>query len=111
VVLIHGPHRDEALDPIWIPGIVGMAAPLALYSTLVGMTISARAKDLRVAEQLAGMVILPTLVPIALITFKVVPVNLATWAVFFALVAVINAALLALAYRMFQRERVVALAG
>ena len=102
------PVREPALSPIWAFGVLLMAAPLALYSTLVGLNISARARDLRVAEQLAGMVILPTLVPISLVTFQVLPLGFATWGGFFALVVVVDAFLLRIAYRSFQRERVLA---
>jgi len=85
--------------------------PLALYSTLLGMNISARSKDLRVAEQLAGMVILPTLVPISLVTFQVAPLGFPTWAAFLALASVFDLLLLRLAYRTFRRERVLSLAA
>ena len=105
------PVRSPALEPGWAFGVVLMSAPLALYSTLLGMNISARAKDLRVAEQLAGMIILPTLVPISLVTFQVLPLGLATWGGFLALVLLFDLFLLRLAYRTFQRERVLALAA
>lgn len=105
-----GPVREEALGPIWGAGILIMTLPLALYSTLVGMIISARAKDLRVAEQLAGLIILPTLVPISLVTFQVIPLSPFTWLGFAGVVLTVDALLLALTYRTFQRERVLAYA-
>ncbi|MEZ4481905.1 MAG: hypothetical protein R3B97_12280 [Dehalococcoidia bacterium] len=91
--------------------MLGLGVPLALFSTLTGLSISARARDLRVAEQLAGMVILPALAPVALVAFRVVPVNLATWATFFAVVMLVDLLLLAVAYRTFERERAIALAA
>jgi ABC-2 type transport system permease protein len=108
---VHGPQRDEALDPIWAVGIISMAAPLSLYSTLLGMAVSSRAKDLRVAEQLAGMFIIPSMAPVALVTFQVVPVTLLTWAAFFGIVAVVDVLLMGLVLRMFERERAVAMAS
>lgn len=109
-VLVKEPLRSEVLDPVWAAGVLGLCIPMALFSTLTGLSISARAKDLRVAEQLAGMVILPALAPVALVTFRVVPVNAATWLAFFAIVVVIDLLLLALAYKTFERERAIALA-
>ena len=110
-VVVKEPLRSEVLDPMWTVGVLGLAAPMALFSTLTGLSISARAKDLRVAEQLAGMVILPALAPVALVAFRVVPVNFATWTVFLAIVTTIDLLLLAVAYRTFERERAIALAA
>ena len=110
-IFFHNPVREAALDPWWAFGIVLTAVPLALYSTLLGMNISARSKDLRVAEQLAGMVILPTLVPISLVTFQVAPLGFPTWAAFLALASAFDLLLLRLAYRTFRRERVLSLAA
>ena len=42
---------------------------------------------------------------------RVVPVNLATWATFFAVVILTDLLLLAVAYRTFERERAIALAA
>jgi hypothetical protein len=75
------------------------------------MSISARARDLRVAEQLAGLVILPTLVPIALITFGLVPVTVWTWLTFLGVVLAVDALMLAITYRTFNRERAIAFTG
>ncbi len=110
-ILVHGDVRADIFRWNWAFGVLLMAVPLALYSTLTGMSISARARDLRVAEQLAGLVILPTLVPIALITFGLVPVNALTWLAFLAVVLAVDAAMMTLTYRTFSRERVIALAG
>ncbi|MCA9832220.1 MAG: ABC transporter permease subunit [Dehalococcoidia bacterium] len=110
-LVVKEPLRSEVLDPIWSVGVLGLGVPLALFSTLTGLSISARARDLRVAEQLAGMVILPALAPVALVAFRVVPVNLATWATFFAVVMLVDLLLLAVAYRTFERERAIALAA
>ena len=60
---------------------------------------------------MAGMFIIPSMAPVALVTFQVVPVTILTWAVFFAIVAAVDVALMALVLRMFERERAVALAG
>jgi ABC-2 type transport system permease protein len=106
--LVHGPAREDVFTPEWPTGVLLMALPLSLYSTLTGMSISARARDLRVAEQLAGLVILPTLVPIALVAFRIVPVNLLTWLAFLGIVAALDAVLLRITYRTFNRERAVA---
>jgi ABC-2 type transport system permease protein len=110
-ILVHNQVRDDIFQWQWAGGVALMAVPLALYSTLTGLAISARARDLRVAEQLAGLVILPTLVPIALITFELVPVTALTWSAFLAVVGVVDAVLLRITYRTFNRERAVAMAA
>jgi ABC-2 type transport system permease protein len=107
-LLVHGPARAAAMDPTWTVGILAMAPALALFSTLVGMTISARARDIRVAEHMSGLVLFPGLAPILLIASRTVPVNLLTWAVFFTVVASLDATLMALALRLFVRERALA---
>jgi ABC-2 type transport system permease protein len=110
-ILVHNQVRDDIFQWRWALGVVLMAVPLSLYSTLTGLGISARARDLRVAEQLAGLVILPTLVPIALITFEIIPVGPLTWAAFLGIVLAVDSGLLALTYRTFNRERAVAMAA
>lgn len=111
LLAFENPVRSEALSFNWAFGVVLMTVPLALYSTLVGMNISARSKDLRVAEQLAGLIILPTLVPISLVTFQVLPTGMATWLGFLGLVVAVDLLLLRIAYRMFERERIIAMAA
>jgi ABC-2 type transport system permease protein len=101
----HGAIRPAALDIQWPIGVLGMALPLALFSTLVGVSASARAKDVRVAEHLSGLVLLPAMLPVLLIVTRAVPVTLVTWAIFFSVVAGLDVLLLAFALRIFERER------
>ena len=107
---VHSEVRGPALDPIWPMGMVLVAPLLALFSTLIGMTFSARAKDVRVAEHLSGLVLFPGMLPILLVVTRTIPVTIVTWAVFAALAAAIDLALWRTAQRRFDRERVISTA-
>lgn len=109
-IFVHSPARGPALDPMWAVGVLGLAPFLALFSTLVGMTISSRARDIRIAEHLSGLVLFPALGPFLLVASQTVPVNLLTWSVYVTVVAAVDAVLLGLAFRLFQRERTLAMA-
>lgn len=107
---VHSEVRGPALDPIWPLGMVLVAPLMALFSTLIGMTFSARAKDVRVAEHLSGLVLFPGMLPILLVVTRTIPVTVVTWLVFAALVAAVDLVLWRTAQRRFDRERVISTA-
>lgn len=107
---VHSEVRGQALDWIWPFGLVLMTPVLALFSTLIGMTFSARAKDVRVAEHLSGLVLLPGMLPILLVVTRTIPATVVTWLVFATLVAAVDMLLWRGAARGFDRERVISTA-
>lgn len=110
VAAVHSEVRDPALDWTWTFGLVLMTPLLALFSTLIGMTFSARAKDVRVAEHLSGLVLLPGMLPILLVVTRTIPATVVTWLVFAALVAVVDLLLWRGAAQGFDRERAISTA-
>ncbi|MGE3076484.1 MAG: ABC transporter permease subunit [Dehalococcoidia bacterium] len=108
VAVISGPVREPVLDWTWPFGFVLLTPALALFSTLVGMTFSARAKDIRVAEHLSGLILLPAMLPVMLVVTRTIPATLVTWIVFVAAVGAIDFVLWRLALRAFDRERAIA---
>jgi ABC-type Na+ efflux pump permease subunit len=96
---------DIVVRPAQFVAVILFAPLLSLFSIWVGLAFSARASDVRVAQQLSGLSMLPMLGLLALFTFQVVSPSVQ--------VAVIGAVGLlvldALAWRvvsaMFDRER------
>lgn len=110
VAAVHSEVRDPALDWTWTFGLVLMTPLLALFSTLIGMTFSARAKDVRVAEHLSGLVLLPGMLPILLVVTRTIPATVVTWLVFAGLMVAVDLLLWRGAARGFDRERVISTA-
>jgi EamA domain-containing membrane protein RarD len=74
------------------------------------MTFSARAKDVRVAEHLSGLVLLPGMLPILLVVTQTIPATVVTWLVFAGLVTAVDLLVWRVAARGFDRERVISTA-
>ncbi len=106
----HGPVRSAALDWTWPLGFVLLTPALALFSTLTGMAFSARAKDIRVAEHLSGLVLLPAMLPVMLVVTRTIEPSVLTWGVFFTTVLALDFGIWRLALRAFDRERAISTA-
>ncbi len=97
------------VDLVWRPGVViaeAIFAPLlATFSIWVGLAFSVRSSDVRAAQQLAGLAMLPLVGLSALFTFRVIQ---PTWTTLSA-TAMVLAALDAIGWfivsSMFDRER------
>lgn len=94
------------LDPLWLVAI-GLVAPLlTMLSACVALIISSRASDPRVAEQLSALILLPVILVVIGQSVGLILVNRATMLAVLAIVAVVDAVLLTLAVRLFQRETI-----
>jgi ABC-type transport system involved in multi-copper enzyme maturation permease subunit len=78
---------------------------LAAFAILVGILISLRSTDFRVAQQLAVLASLPVIGLVALVTFRVIRPNAWLYAAAAGLVALLAVACWRLATRLFNRER------
>jgi len=107
LAVVDDPVRGAALDPAWVFAIVLMAPLMAVFSTLTGMAFSARSKDVRVAEHLSGLVLLPSMFPILLVVTNAIPATVLTWIVLAVVVGLVDAALWRVALRAFNRERAI----
>lgn len=101
------PVRGAALAPTWMFAMVLMAPLMALFSSLTGMLFSARSKDVRVAEHLSGLVLLPSMFPILMVVTNAIPATILTWCLLAAIVGAIDFGLWRVALRAFNRERAV----
>jgi ABC-2 type transport system permease protein len=110
VAAVAEPVRSPALDWTWPLGLLLTGPLLALFSTLTGLIFSARARDVRVAEHLSGLVLLPSMLPVLLIVTRTVEPSLLTWLLFATGTALVDAALWRLAVRAFDRERAISTA-
>jgi len=102
-----GEVRAAMLDWTWPFGFLLLAPLMATFSTLVGVAFSARAKDVRVAEHLSGLVLLPSMLPVMLIVTRTIPANVVTWLVFASVVAAVDFLLWRAALKAFDRERAI----
>jgi ABC-2 type transport system permease protein len=81
---------------------------LAAWSIWVGIAISARASDVRVAQQLGALASLPTIVVIYLIAYDVIPATLGLAIGLAALLLVLDGLGWRIVSAMFDRERLIA---
>ena len=92
--------------PVFLAQLL-FAPLLAAWSIWIGMAISARASDVRVAQQLGTLASLPALALTTLISFRVIkPTVLLAVALGLALM-LIDAVAWQIAARMFDRERLI----
>lgn len=85
---------------------MGLLAPaLAALAIMVGILVSLRSSDFRVAQQLAVLAAAPVIAFIALITFRVLNPSVGLYAAAAAAVVVIVAVLWRVSLRLFSRER------
>ena len=92
--------------PRWILAIVVMVPLLTLLSVNLGILISTRVNDVRVAQQIGGLVVVPVVgLGIAQVTGRVVLDNVA-FAQFTAILLIADATVFFLARLAFQRENI-----
>ncbi len=77
----------------------------AVFAIWVALAISVRSTDVRVAQQLAGLTILPVIGLSALLSFGVIAPTLTAYLALAALVAAVDVLGWRIATRMFDRER------
>jgi ABC-2 type transport system permease protein len=97
---------DVTLGATWILAMLVLAPLLTITAVLVGVIISSRVNDVRLAEQLGGMLVLP----LVALTIPVIMGKLLISAQMIGLialgVAVLDAALLYVGIQLFQRETI-----
>jgi ABC-type Na+ efflux pump permease subunit len=104
---IFAPH--VVIEQIWtVEQAVAMAllAPaLAAFGIVVGVLVSLRSSDFRVAQQLAVLASAPVIGFVALITFRILDPSVGLYAAAAAVVFLADAVLWELAVQLFSRER------
>jgi ABC-type Na+ efflux pump permease subunit len=104
---LFAPH--VVLEQIWtVEQAVAMAllAPaLAVFAIVIGIIVSLRSSDFRVAQQLAVLASAPVIGFVALITFRVLDPSVWLYAVAAAAVFLVDAVLWRVGLSLFSRER------
>ncbi|MCS7240258.1 MAG: ABC transporter permease [Candidatus Bipolaricaulota bacterium] len=90
----------------WLLSIFVLSPLLALFAALVAMIISSRSSDSRAAYQFAGLAVVPTLIPLIVYSARLTAVDLKFVAIEGGLLVGVNAALLFLGIKLFQREEI-----
>ncbi len=93
-------------DPMWLIAMVFVAPLLTILSVNVAIVISSRVNDPRAAEQLSTVVMVPILGLFFLQILGVVALNATSMVIFGLVMIVVDAAMLALGVRLFQRETI-----
>jgi len=97
------------LSQIWTleqaVAMVLLAPALAGFAIVIGIIVSLRSSDFRVAQQVAVLASAPVIAFVALITFRVLDPSVGLYAAAAAVVFLLNAACWKLGLRLFSRER------
>lgn len=100
------PVQDEIFRFDRIFAQVVLAPPLATFAIELSMMISMRSTDIRVAQQLSGLSILPAVGALALFSFDVVEPSVGRYLAAAAVLAAVDLAVVRTLIRMFDRERI-----
>ncbi len=92
------------LNPMWAIAIVVLAPLLSLLSVSLGIFISSRVNDTRVAQQLSGMLVIPLIVLGLAQTAGFILLNMFTFVAGALVIALADVGVLYLSTRLFQRE-------
>jgi ABC-2 type transport system permease protein len=93
-------------NPMWLVGMIFVAPLLCVLAVMVAVIISSRVNDPRAAEQLGFVVMLPILALFFGQIFGVIALNTASMALFGVVMLVVDAALVAVAVKLFKRETI-----
>lgn len=92
------------LNPMWAIAVVVLAPLLSLLSVSLGILISSRVNDTRVAQQLSGMLVIPLIVLGLAQTTGFILLNMLTFIAGALVIALADVGVLYLSTRLFQRE-------
>ena len=93
-------------DPMWLAGMALVAPLLTVLSVNVAIVISSRVNDPRAAEQLGTVVMLPILGLFFARILGLVALNVTSMLIFAVVLAAIDAGMVALGVKLFQRETI-----
>jgi ABC-2 type transport system permease protein len=105
-ILAHPVVFASVASGMWLLAILIIAPLLALLAVNIGVLISSRVNDTRVAQQIGGILVLPLVGLGVLQTAGVILYNLPMFAAGAAVIAALAALVLAAAVRLFNRETI-----
>ena len=98
--------QDALLNSMWLLAILILAPLLSLLSVSLSVIISSRVNDPRVAQQLAGLVVIPLVLVAVAQTAGFVVLNAAIFSVVTVLIALIDVVVLYIGVQLFERETI-----
>lgn len=93
-------------DPMWLVAMLVLAPLLTVLAVTIGLIVSSRTSDPRAAEQIGSLVVLPLLILVIGPMTGFIRLSGATFWVSAIIVGALDAALGALAVRLFRRETI-----
>ena len=96
----------QLLSPLWILAILLLSPLLSLLSISLSVLISSRVNDARVAQQVAGLLVLPVIALAVGQTLGLVFLNYVTFAVAVFILCLVNIGVLYAGVQLFQREQI-----
>ena len=93
-------------NPMWLIGMALVAPLLTVLSVTVAIVISSRVNDPRAAEQLGMTVMIPVLALFFGQMLGVFALNVTTMLIFAAILVAVDAAMVSLGVKLFQRETI-----
>lgn len=94
------------LNPMWVIAVIVLAPLLCLLSVSLGVFISSRVNDTRVAQQIGGALVIPVVVLGLAQTAGFILLNAFTFAFGSVVIALLDLGVLFLATKLFQRETI-----
>jgi ABC-2 type transport system permease protein len=97
---------SRLIDPLWLLAIFIVGPLLALLSVCLGLMISSRVSDPRVAEQLSVLIVLPLILVVVGQSMGLILISRQMIIALGVLVAALDVLLVALTVRLFERETI-----
>ena len=94
------------LNPKWLIAMVVLAPLLSLLSVSIAVILSSRVNDTRAVQQIGGFIVMPIVILGVAQTTGLILLNAATFIIGAVVVAAVDAAIIRLGVRLFQRERI-----
>ncbi len=94
------------LNPMWFVAMLVLAPLLSLLSVSIGVLISSRVNDTRVAQQIGGALVVPAVLLGLGQTAGFILLNAYTFVAGSAVVALVDVGVLAMASKLFRRETI-----
>lgn len=104
--MIPGGIPEGVLALPWLLSMFALSPLMALFAALVAMIISSRSTDSRAAYQFASLAVVPCLIPLIVYSARFTAVDLKFVGIEGGILLALNAGLLFLGIKVFQREEI-----
>jgi ABC-2 type transport system permease protein len=98
--------QDALLNPMWLLAMLILAPLLSLLSVSLSVIISSRVNDTRVAQQLAGVIVIPLVLIAVAQTAGFLVLNAAIFSVAAVFIGLVDLVVLYIGVQLFERETI-----